>query len=113
MLYTDYSPKISKSIIEDTIDALENDFKAQELADMNTETLYNHAHDLSHQVMDNMVIYYSDAFQIVQRLGVCNWEHFNNEYGQVDNISQLAYLALNEYIQEHGILFNIVKHFID
>jgi len=52
-----------------------------------------------HQSIDNAVIYCSDCFEIVRELGFTDWE--GNEFGPITNISQAAYAALYEHVNEN------------
>ena len=52
-------------------------------------------YDAFHEVIDSMVTYYSDSIDIINDLKYFNWE--DNDMGiQPTNISQVAYLALND-----------------
>lgn len=51
--------------------------------------------DLVHQEIDNACIYYKDCFDIVRELHYTDWK--DNEFGEITNIQQLAYIALYEY----------------
>lgn len=55
--------------------------------------------DWIHQSIDNAVIYYADCFDIVRELGFTDWE--GNEFGPITNISQAAYAALYEHVNEN------------
>ena len=55
--------------------------------------------DWIHQSIDNAVIYYADCFEIVRELGFTDWE--GNEFGPITNISQAAYAALYEHVNEN------------
>ena len=52
-------------------------------------------YDAFHEVIDGMIIYYSDAIDVITDLQYFNWE--DNDLGiEPKNISQVAYLALND-----------------
>ena len=56
------------------------------------ETEFN---DAFHEVIDSMVIYYSDSIKIINDLQYFDWR--DNDLGiEATNVSQVAYLALNE-----------------
>lgn len=55
--------------------------------------------DIVHQEIDNACIYYSDCFAIVTRLGMTDWK--DNEFGEITNISQLAFVSLYEYVVDN------------
>ena len=55
--------------------------------------------DLIHQEIDNAVIYYSDCFAILQELHFTDWK--DNEFGEVTNITQLAFIALYEFVVDN------------
>ena len=55
--------------------------------------------DWIHQSIDSAVIYYADCFEIVRELGFTDWE--GNEFGPITNISQAAYAALYEHVNEN------------
>lgn len=52
-----------------------------------------------HHEIDNAVMYYTDCVAIVAELQFWNWE--DNELGRIDNINQLAWVALYEYVVEN------------
>jgi len=52
-----------------------------------------------HHEIDNAVMYYTDCVAIVAGLQFWNWE--DNELGRIDNINQLAWVALYEYVVEN------------
>jgi len=55
--------------------------------------------DWIHQSIDCAVIYYADCFDIVRELGFTDWEHA--EFAPITNISQAAYAALYEHVNEN------------
>lgn len=52
-----------------------------------------------HEEIDNAVIYYTDCVAIVASLQYWDWEE--NEMGRIDNITQLAWVALYEYVVDN------------
>ena len=55
--------------------------------------------EIIHQEIDNAVIYYADCFAIVQELFVTDWK--DHEFGEITNITQLAYTALHDYVSDN------------
>lgn len=56
-----------------------------------------------YDLIDNQVIYYSQAAQIIIELGYFNnW--LDSEFGPFDNISQAAMAALHEFCNEEGLI---------
>jgi len=49
-----------------------------------------------HHEIDNNVIYYHHCFAICEELHMTDWS--DNQFGEITNISQLAFLALEEFI---------------
>ena len=52
-----------------------------------------------HHEIDNAVIYYTDCVAIVASLQYWDWE--DNELGRIDNITQLAWVALYDYVVDN------------
>ena len=52
-----------------------------------------------HEEIDNAVIYYTECMAIVTALQYWDWEE--NEMGRIDNITQLAWVALYEYVVDN------------
>ena len=48
--------------------------------------------------VDSACIYYSACFAIIAELGMTDWA--DHEFGQITNITQLAYVALYEFASE-------------
>lgn len=59
------------------------------------------------ELMDNLVMYYSDAAEIVANFGYfTGWEELEMLGGELpNNISQLAYAVIYEELCERGILY--------
>tara|TARA_R110001606_G_C14962406_1_gene602041 strand:+ start:194 stop:505 length:312 start_codon:yes stop_codon:yes gene_type:complete len=55
--------------------------------------------EMIHQEIDSAVIYYSDCFDIIKALSYTSWE--DNEFGEINNITQLAFTALYEFVSEN------------
>jgi hypothetical protein len=55
---------------------------------------YDDIQEYIFQEIDNACIYYAQCFQIVMELGV-------TEFGDAKNITDLACISLNEYVQEN------------
>jgi hypothetical protein len=51
-------------------------------------------------VVDNAVIYTSDCYDILQELSVCDFDDYIANFGEVTNVSSLAWFYLREYIYE-------------
>lgn len=68
--------------------------EAREYGEDETDALY--------QFIDNRVIYFGEAAEIVKETGF--WSGWSDsEYAPFDNISQVAYAALVELAQEEGL----------
>lgn len=55
--------------------------------------------EIIHEEIDRAVIYYSDAMEIVYVLNFYSWGDTlsAHEFGEIKNISHLAYIALYDY----------------
>jgi len=62
--------------------------------------------DYIHTEIDNQCIYYHDCFEICKALGYTNWEDAELP---VNNISQAAYNALYELINEEFVQDDIIE----
>ena len=51
-----------------------------------------------HHEIDSAVMYYTDCVAIVLALQFWDWEE--NEFGRIDNISQLAWVALYDFVAD-------------
>jgi len=52
-----------------------------------------------HEEIDNAVMYYTDCLDIIGALRYWDWEH--NEMGRGDNITQLDWVALYDYVVDN------------
>jgi len=52
-----------------------------------------------HHEIDNAVMYYTDCLDIIGALRYWDWE--DNELGRIDNITQLAWVALYDYVVDN------------
>lgn len=77
------------------------DLEAELLEAVSSEQIddIDQAWEWIHQSIDSAVIYYADCFEIVRELGFTDWE--GNEFGPITNISQAAYAALYEHVNEN------------
>jgi U3 small nucleolar ribonucleoprotein component len=75
------------SFVKDLENELVELINAKEIED------YDQIQEYISQDIDNACIYYSDCFQIVMQLGAA-------EFGECKNIAELAYEALNQYVQD-------------
>jgi len=55
--------------------------------------------ELIHEEIERECIYYADCFEIVRALYITDWK--DNEFGEITNITQLAFAALYEYVSEN------------
>tara|TARA_B110000908_G_scaffold113851_1_gene133546 strand:- start:53 stop:421 length:369 start_codon:yes stop_codon:yes gene_type:complete len=55
--------------------------------------------EMVHQEIDRECIYYSDCFDIIKALNFTDWE--DNEFGQINNITQLAFTALYDFVVDN------------
>jgi len=55
--------------------------------------------EMVHQEIDRECIYYSDCFDIIKALNFTDWE--DNELGQINNITQLAFISLYEFVVDN------------
>ena len=55
--------------------------------------------ELIHQEIDRECTYYSDCFDIVKALNFTSWE--NNDFGDITNITEAAFAALYEWVQDN------------
>ena len=55
--------------------------------------------EMVHQEIDRECIYYSDCFDIIKALNFTDWE--DNELGQINNITQLAFTALYDFVVDN------------
>ena len=77
----------------------ENDFLLDledSIASENPEDVW----EMIHQTIDTECIYYSNCFDIVKTLNYRSWEDMN-DYGEIKNITQLAFVALHEFVSEN------------
>lgn len=111
--FTDYSPAIAQDIKGDLTEALEEKISVKELCEMTEEQLICEVYDELATVLDNKVIYYHECFKIIERLGITDWSHYEEENGgSINNICTLAFCALREFCCEHGIVQEVVEVFI-
>jgi hypothetical protein len=54
--------------------------------------------EFQNQEIETACIYYSDCFDICKELNFTDWT--NNEFGEITNITQAAYVALQEFIND-------------
>ena len=85
------------------LDAEEQAEEAAELAELYEEDITERIH----QLIDNFVIYYRDAAEIVAEFGYWNgWDELQILGGELpDNISTLAYAVIYEEATEEGHLY--------
>lgn len=76
--------------VDDFIEDLKDTIKENDTVDV---------WDLVHEEIDNACIYYTDCFAIVTELNMTDWK--DNEFGDVTNIQQLAYIALYDYVVDN------------
>ena len=62
------------------------------------------------QAIDNACIYYEDCMDIIEELGAYDFSKFELE---CTTISQVAYCALFERVQEHDLSYDYLKNSID
>ena len=55
--------------------------------------------ELIHEEIDRECIYYADCFEIVRALHITDWK--DNEFGEITNITQLAYVSLYEFVSDN------------
>ena len=55
--------------------------------------------ELIYEEIERECIYYADCFEIVRALHITDWK--DNEFGEITNITQLAFAALYEYVSEN------------
>jgi len=58
--------------------------------------------------IDNACIYYYTCFQIAMELNSTDFTCFDN-FGEINNISQLAYAALDEYVNEELDINSLIE----
>ena len=85
------------------LDAEEQAEEAAELAELYEEDITERVH----QIIDNFVIYYRDAAEIVTEFGYWNgWEDLQILGGELpNNITTLAYAVIYEEATEEGHLY--------
>jgi len=66
--------------------------KSEQLDDLDA------VHDWISQSIDNACIYYSDCFDIIKAL---NFTEFTNSGFEITNVTQAAFAALLEHVQEN------------
>ena len=71
----------------------------QDLQDLIKEENPSDVWEFIHQEIDNAVMYYSDCFAIIKELHCTHWE--DNEFGNITNISQLAFVALYDFVVDN------------
>ena len=59
--------------------------------------------DIVHEEIDRAVIYYSDAMEIIKVLNFYDWKDTlsAHEFGEINNISHLAYIALYDFVVDN------------
>lgn len=67
-----------------------------DLQDLIEESNSGDVYSVIHQEIDNECIYYSDCFQIIEACGMIDWKE--NEFGEITNIQQLAFVALYDFV---------------
>ncbi len=50
--------------------------------------------------IDNECIYYKNCFEIAMELNITSWEDYAKEIGDIYTISQVAYMALTELVND-------------
>tara|TARA_R110000782_G_scaffold139838_1_gene232319 strand:+ start:2546 stop:2803 length:258 start_codon:yes stop_codon:yes gene_type:complete len=70
----------------------------KDLEDLIAEESPSDVNEFIHEHIDTAVIYYKDCFEILQSLHFTDWE--NHEFGNVTNISQLAFIALYDFVND-------------
>jgi hypothetical protein len=78
------------------LEALRNDILAEILNENIKDS--NDVYEFIHSEIDRSVIYYSDCFDICKELNFTDWS--NSQLGDITNICQAAYLALNELVED-------------
>ena len=80
-----------------------NNFNAygflEDLQDLIKEENPTDVWDFIHEEIDRECIYYSNCFEIIRDLNYTDWK--DNEFGEINNISQLAYIALYEFVTDN------------
>lgn len=64
-------------------------------------------HEFITTELENAVVYYADAFNIIAELQFVDWS--DNNFGPITNVSQAAYVALNEFVGEEISISDIFK----
>jgi hypothetical protein len=64
-----------------------------------TEQKPNDLYEFIHEQIENEVIYYNDCFEICKNLMFTDFT--NHEFGAINNISQAAFCALWDFIQDN------------
>ena len=67
-----------------------------DLQDLIEQSDSGDVHSVIHQEIDNECIYYSDCFQIIEACNMTDWKE--NEFGEITNIAQLAFVALYDFV---------------
>lgn len=80
----------------DFLEALKNDILAEILNENITDL--EGIEDYLNSEIDRSVIYYSDCFDICQALMFTDWS--DNQFGVIDNITQAAWVALRELVDD-------------
>ena len=72
----------------------------RDLQDELDNSYHEDVYSFIHHEIDNKCIYYSDCFQIIESCGMTDWK--DNEFGDITNIQQLAYVALYDFIIDNA-----------
>ena len=93
------------------IDNLKEELKTEAAGMFRSEIDESEAVDNLHEFiateLENAVIYYVDAFNIIAELNFTDWS--DNDFGPITNVSQAAYVALNEFVGEEISISDIFK----
>ena len=55
--------------------------------------------ELIYEEIERECIYYADCFEIVRALNITDWK--DNEFGEITSITQLAFVALYEFVSDN------------
>ena len=67
-------------------------------AEIDESEAVDNLHEFIATELDNAVIYYADAFNIITELQFTDWS--DSDFGPITNVSEAAYAALNDLIGE-------------
>ena len=95
------------TFIDNLKEELETEATGMFRSEIDESEAVDNLHEFIATELENAVIYYVDAFNIIAELNFTDWS--DNDFGPITNVSQAAYVALNEFVGEEISISDIFK----